>query len=178
MSEFKFLSKAIRPLPEKFHGLTDQEELYRKRYLDMIMNEETYQRFLLRINFIRKLREFYYKNNFVELETPIMGNAASGAAAKPFITHHNDFDTDFFLRISPETSLKKATVGRFERVFEIGRQFRNEGSDPSHLQEFTSIEHYAVYWNYEDNMRFTEEMFDYLLSELKISKKINVKDKE
>jgi len=121
---------------------------------------------LFRSEFVRHLRAFYHENNFIEIETPVLGNAASGAAAKPFGTHHNDFDEDFFLRISPETNLKKATVGRFERVFEIGKQFRNEGSDPSHLQEFTSVEHYAVYWNYEDNMRFTEEMFDYLFDKL------------
>ena len=107
-----------------------------------------------------------------------MGNSASGAAAKPFITHHNDYDTDVYLRIAFETGLKKATVGRFEKVFEIGQDFRNEGSDPSHLQEFTQVEHYAVYRNYEDNMRFTEKMLDYIFDELKIPKKINVKDKE
>ena len=95
-----------------------------------------------------------------------MGNAASGAAARPFITHHNDYDTDVFLRIAFETGLKKATVGRFEKVFEIGQDFRNEGSDPSHLQEFTQVEHYAVYRNYEDNMKFTEKMFDELFPKL------------
>ena len=178
VTEVKFLAKAIRPLPEKFHGLEDQEVKYRQRYLDLISNEETYQRMLFRSNFIRLLREFYYQNDFMEVETPVLGNAASGAAAKPFITHHNDFDEEFFLRISPETNLKKATVGRFERVFEVGKQFRNEGSDPSHLQEFTSVEHYAVYWNFEDNMRFTEEMFDYLFSKLGISKIRKVKDKD
>ena len=167
VSAFKFLSKAIRPLPEKFHGLSDQEELYRKRYLDMTMNPETYARFL-----------FKSKHNFIEIQTPILDNAASGAAARPFITHHNDYDTDVYLRIAFETSLKKATVGRFERVFEIGQDFRNEGSDPSHLQEFTQVEHYAVYWNYEDNMRFTEKMFDYLFAELGLSKQLKVKDKD
>lgn len=133
---------------------------------------------LFRSNFVRHLREFYHQNGFIEIETPVLGSAASGAAAKPFITHHNDFDEDYFLRISPETNLKKATVGRFERVFEIARDFRNEGSDPSHLQEFTMVEHYAVYWNYEDNMRFTEATFDYLFEKLGISKIRKVKDKE
>ena len=114
----------------------------------------------------------------MEIQTNILGNSASGAAAKPFITHHNDYDAEVFLRISFETGLKKATVGRFEKVFELGQDFRNEGSDPSHLQEFTQIEHYAVYRNYEDNMRFTEKMFDYLFPKLGLSKKLNVKDKE
>jgi lysyl-tRNA synthetase class 2 len=173
-----FLSKAVRPLPEKFHGLEDQEVKYRQRYLDLISNEDTYSRMLFRSNFVRLMRDFYHQNGFIEIETPVLGNAASGAAAKPFITHHNDFDEEFFLRISPETSLKKATVGRFERVFEVARDFRNEGSDPSHLQEFTMVEHYAVYWNYEDNMRFTEKMFDYLFEHLKLPKIRRVKDKE
>lgn len=158
--------------------MSDQEELYRKRYLDMTMNPETYQRFLFKSRFYQTLRDFYRKHNFVEIQTPILDNAASGAAARPFITHHNDYDTDVYLRIAFETSLKKATVGRFEKVFEIGQDFRNEGSDPSHLQEFTQVEHYAVYWNYEDNMRFTEEMFDYLFAELGLSKQLKVKDKD
>ena len=178
VSAFKFLTKAIRPLPEKFHGLSDQEELYRKRYLDMTMNPETYERFLFKSKFYQTLREFYTKEGFIEIQTPILDNAASGAAARPFITHHNDFDTDVYLRIAFETSLKKATVGRFEKVFEIGQDFRNEGSDPSHLQEFTQVEHYAVYRNYEDNMRFAEKMFDYLFDKLGLPKRLQVKDKD
>lgn len=126
ISAFTFLSKAIRPLPEKFHGVKDEETLYRQRYLDLISNNETYNRFLLRSRFIKVMRDFYEEEGFIELETPILGNSASGAAAAPFITHHNDYDLDVFLRISPETALKKATVGRFERVFEIARDFRNE----------------------------------------------------
>jgi lysyl-tRNA synthetase class 2 len=172
------LSKAIRPLPEKFHGLSDQEELYRKRYLDLTMNPETYKRFLFKSKFYQALRDFYVQEGFIEVQTNILGNSASGAAARPFVTHHNDYDTDVYLRIAFETGLKKTTVGRFEKVFEIGQDFRNEGSDPSHLQEFTQVEHYAVYRNYEDNMKFTEKMFDYLFAKLDISKKINVKDKE
>ena len=178
VSEFKFLSKAVRPLPEKFHGLQDQEELYRKRYLDLTMNPETYKRFLFKSEFYRTLREFYTQEWFKEIQTNILGNSASGAAARPFITHHNDYDTDVFLRIAFETGLKKATVGRYEKVFEIGQDFRNEGSDPSHLQEFTQVEHYAVYWNYEDNMKFTEKMFDYFFEKLGLPKTLNVKDKE
>lgn len=178
VKEFKFLSKAIRPLPEKFHGLSDQEDLYRKRYLDMTMNPETYARFLFKSKFYEILRDFYRSEGFTEIQTPILDNAASGAAARPFVTHHNDFDTDVYLRIAFETSLKKATVGRFEKVFEIGQDFRNEGSDPSHVQEFTQVEHYAVYRNYEDNMRFTEKMFDYLFEKLGLEKHLKVKDKD
>jgi lysyl-tRNA synthetase class 2 len=178
VSSFTFLSKAIRPLPEKFHGLQDQEELYRKRYLDLTMNPETYKRFLFKSKFYHLLRTFYIQEGFVEVQTNILGNSASGAAAKPFITHHNDYDTDVYLRIAFETGLKKTTVGRFEKVFEIGQDFRNEGSDPSHLQEFTQVEHYAVYRNYEDNMKFTEKMFDYLFENLGISKKIAVVNKD
>ncbi len=178
VSEFKFLTKAVRPLPEKFHWLTDQEELYRKRYLDMTMNSDTYKRFMFKSEFYKTLRDFYHQEWFTEITTPILCNAASWAAAKPFITHHNDFDTDFYLRIAFETALKKATVWRMEKVFEIGKDFRNEWSDPSHLQEFTQVEHYAVYRNYEDNMNFTEKMFDYIFDKMWLDKKVNVKDKD
>ena len=178
VKEFQILSKAVRPLPEKFHGIQDRETIYRQRYLDLIMNEDSYDRFKFRSKFIKTVREFYWKNKFTEIETPVLGNAASWAAAQPFITHHNDFEEDFFLRIAPETSLKKATVWRFERVFEIWKNFRNEGSDPSHMQEFTAIEHYAAWWNFEDNMNFTEEMFDYIFDEMKLDRKIKIRDKD
>lgn len=175
--EFQVLSKAVRPLPEKFHWIQDKETIYRQRYLDLIMNQDTYDRFLFRSKFIKTLRDFYDENNFIEIETPVLWNAASGAAAQPFSTHHNDFNEDYFLRISPETSLKKATVGRFERVVEFTRNFRNEWSDPSHIQEFSAIEHYASWWNFEDNIRFTEDMFDYIFNKLKLNKEIEIKDK-
>ena len=178
VKEFQILSKAVRPLPEKFHGIQDRETIYRQRYLDLIMNKDSYDRFKFRSKFIKTVREFYWKNKFTEIETPVLGNAASWAAAQPFITHHNDFEEDFFLRIAPETSLKKATVWRFERVFEIWKNFRNEGSDPSHMQEFTAIEHYAAWWNFEDNMNFTEEMFDYIFDEMKLDRKIKIRDKD
>lgn len=178
VSEFTFLSKCVRWLPEKFHWLKDQEDLYRKRYLDMTMNPETYQRFLFKSKFYQTLREFYTKEWFIEIQTSILGNSASWAAAKPFITHHNDFDTDLYLRIAFETSLKKATAWRFEKVFEIGQDFRNEWSDPSHLQEFTQVEHYAAYRNYQDNMVFMEKLIDYVFDTMNIPRKINVKDKE
>ncbi len=179
VKEFQILSKAVRPLPEKFHGVSDQETLYRKRYLDMISNEETYNRMKLRSKFLKVLRDFYHENEFIEIETPVLGNSASGAAAKPFITHHNDYDEDMFLRISPETNLKKATVWRFERVVEFAKDFRNEGSDPSHMQEFTMIEHYAAWWNFEDNMDFTEKMFAFIFDAIpELNPCIKVKDKK
>lgn len=178
VKEFQILSKAVRPLPEKFHWVTDQETIYRQRYLDMIMNNESYERMLFRSKFVKTLRDFYHENDFIEIETPILWNSASWAAAKPFITHHNDFDDDFYLRISPETALKKSTVWRLERVVEFARNFRNEWSDPSHVQEFSAIEHYASWWNFEDNIEFTENMFDYIFDKLNLDKKIEVKDKE
>ncbi len=178
VNEFQILSKAIRPLPEKYHGINDKEAIYRQRYLDLIMNQDSYDRFLFRSKFVKALRDFYDEKWFIEIETNVLWNAASGAAAQPFITHHNDFDADFYLRIAPETALKKATVGRFEKVFEIGKNYRNEGSDPSHMQEFTAVEHYAAYWNFEDNMRFTEEMFDYIFDKLWLDRKVNIKDKD
>ena len=178
VDEFQLLSKALRPLGNKWSGITDEEKLYRQRYLDMTMNEESYQRFLLRSKFTKIIREFYRENDFIELETPILWNAASGAAAKPFMTHHHDYDLDVYLRIAPEIALKMATWWRFERVFEVSRNFRNEGSDPSHVQEFTSVEHYAAWRNFEDNMNFTEKMFDYIFKNLGMDTVRNVKDKE
>lgn len=145
----------------------------------MIFNRETLERMKLRSKFLQVIRQFYWEQGFIELETPLLGHSASGAAARPFTTHHNDFDSDMYLRISPETNLKKATVGMVEKIFEIGKQFRNEGSDPSHHQEFTSIEHYAAYWNHEDNMLFTEAMFDYIFAHIPTLKKIlSVTDKD
>ena len=177
-AELTMLSKALRPLPEKFHGLTDAETIYRKRYLDLTSNEESYQRFVTRSKFIAEMRNFYAKNGFTEIETPVLGNSASGAAAKPFVTRHEDLGIDVFLHISPETSLKKATAGRFERVFEIARDFRNEGSDPSHMQEFTMVEHYAAWWDYRDNMKFAEKMVKTLMKKAGIPLKVTIKDKE
>jgi len=178
-SGLTFLGKAIRPLPEKWHGLQDQETKYRQRYLDMVMDESTRQRFELRSKILRKLREFYWKKEFIEIETPVLENISSGAAAKPFTTHHNALDIDVFLRIAGgELWQKMAIVGGFEKTFEVARCFRNEGMDPSHLQEFTMIEHYAAYWNYEDNMKFTEEMFDFLMKEVVGSTKVQIKDRE
>ena len=171
VKSFQLLAKSFLPLPEKFHGLADEETIYRKRYLDMITDKTSYDRMVFRSRFIQKLREFYYREGFIEVETPTLGSTASWALANPFTTHHDATDSDLYLRIAPETSLKKCTVGGMEKVFEIGKSFRNEGVDPSHLPEFTSVEHYAVYWNYIDNMDFTERMFVYLFDELMGGKK-------
>ncbi|MDF2378926.1 MAG: lysine--tRNA ligase [Candidatus Gracilibacteria bacterium] len=178
VKKFILLAKALRPMPEKWHGLKDKELAYRHRYLDLISNRETMDRFVFRSNFIKALREFYWNNKFMELETPVLGSSASGALAKPFTTHHNALDHDFFLRIAIETPQKEALVGGFERTFEIGKVFRNEGMDPSHLQEFTMCEHYAAYWNYEDNMNFTEEMFHYLLDKSLGSRVVEIADRD
>ncbi|MFA7308234.1 MAG: lysine--tRNA ligase [Hyphomicrobium sp.] len=171
---YTFLSKALRPLPDKWHGLKNVELKYRKRYLDLIMSEETRERFAFRSDFIRSLREYYFDNRFSEIETPILCNTPSGALAKPFKTHHNALGTDVYLRIAPEIFLKQAIIGGYERVFEIARSFRNEGIDPSHLQDFTMVEHYCAYWNFEDNMKFTEEMFSVIIRKLKKSLKIKI----
>ncbi|MDD4351863.1 MAG: lysine--tRNA ligase [Candidatus Gracilibacteria bacterium] len=179
VAEYKLLAKALRPLPEKWHGVKDQETKYRQRYLDMTMNEETRKRFELRANLVRKIREFYWSKGFTELETPVLENISSGAVAKPFMTHHNALDIDVYLRIAAgELWQKTAIVGGFEKTFEVARCFRNEGMDPSHLQEFSMVEHYAAYWNYEDNMQFMEEMFQYLLKETLGTTKVEVLDRE
>lgn len=174
VTDYTFLGKALKPMPGKWHGLADQEMKYRKRYLDMIADEETRKRFKFRSDFIKALRQFYWDRGFDEVETPILTNSASGALAKPFTTHHNALDTDVYLRIAPETYLKECVVGGYEKVFELGRLFRNEGIDPSHLQDYTSVEHYCAYWNYEDNMKFTEEMFSSILPELLGSMEVSI----
>lgn len=176
--EFVLLSKALRPLPEKWHGIKDQETIYRQRYLDLVANRESMDRFVFRSNFVRALREFYWSEGFTEIETPVLENVSSGAAAKPFTTHHNALDIDVYLRIAAgELWQKMAVVGGFEKTFEVAKCFRNEGMDPSHLQEFSMVEHYAAYWNYEDNMAFTERMFEHLLIKLTGSLKVKIKDR-
>lgn len=180
VSEYQLLSKAIRPLGDKFHGIGEDnaETAYRQRYLDMIFNDDTLERMKLRSKFIKTMREFYRSQGFMELDTPILGNSASGAAAQPFVTHHYDFDTDMYLRIAPEIALKMATVGGLEKIFEIGKNFRNEGSSPSHHQEFLVVEHYAAYRNYEHNMSFTEQLFNYLFDHIpQLKRTIQVADK-
>ncbi len=164
--EFKFLGKALKPLPEKFHGLSDQELKYRNRYVDLIMNEDARERFLLRSKLIWEIRSFLNNHGYVEIETPILNNKASGAMAKPFKTHHNALDIDLYLRIAPETYLKRAIVGGFTKVFEFARCFRNEGMDTTHLQDFTMLEGYGAYLNYEDNMKFLQEMIQTVVANL------------
>ena len=166
VKEYKFLGKSYRPLPEKFHGLTNQEIMYRERHLDLIMNEETKKRFLLRSKFIKLMRDFLDSKNFIEVETPVLQNTASGATARPFITHHNTYDLDVFLRISPELTLKKLIIGGFTNIFEIARDFRNEGISVNHLQDFTMIEGYSAYFNFRDNMKLMKEMVTYIISNL------------
>lgn len=150
------LSKALRPLPEKFHGLTDIETRYRKRYLDLITNRESFDRFVTRSKIISEIRRYLDGLGFLEVETPVLHNEAGGAAARPFITHHNAQNIDMVLRIATELHLKRLIVGGMERVYEIGRIFRNEGMDATHNPEFTSIEVYQAYADYQDIMDLTE----------------------
>jgi lysyl-tRNA synthetase, class II len=178
VKEWTMLSKALRQPPEKWHGVSDQETAWRQRYLDMMSNRETMERFLFRSQFVKFLREFYWENGFTEVETPVLVNAASGALATPFKTHHNAYDLDVFLRIAPETFLKECLVGGFDRVFEIGRVFRNEGLDPSHLQDFTMVEHYASYWDYMKNMDFAEQMLSTVLMKLLGTMKVKIPDRD
>lgn len=154
----RLLTKSLRPLPEKFHGLTDAETCYRQRYLDLVMNEDSRRVFLLRSAIVRYIREFLAERGFLEVETPMMQVIPGGARAKPFITHHNALDMDLFLRIAPELYLKRLVVGGFEKVFEINRSFRNEGLSTKHNPEFTMIEFYQAYADYRDLMDLTEEL--------------------
>ena len=163
VSKYEILAKALRPLPEKYHGLTDTETRYRQRYLDIISNPEARNALLGRFQMTHNLREYMNRNGFLEIETPIMQNIASGAAAKPFTTHHNALDADFQLRISPELFLKQAIGAGFDRVYEVAKDFRNEGMDAMHLQEFTMIEWYAAYWDYKRNIDFTWNMVQELI---------------
>ena len=162
----KFLGKALKPLPEKFHGVTDTELKYRQRYVDLISNEESRKVFLGRSKLYAFIHKFLGENGFLQVETPIMQNAVCGAAARPFYTHHNALDMDFNLRIAPETYLKQCVSGGFNRVYEIAKCFRNEGMDTQHLQEFTQVEWYVAYWNFEDNIKFYQKFIKELLLDL------------
>lgn len=168
--KFEIASKSITPLPEKFHGLQDQEIRYRQRYLDMIMNPEVKDTFIVRSKIVSLIRRFFEDKEFLEVETPMMHPIPGGANAKPFITHHNALDVERYLRIAPELYLKKLIVGGMEAVFEINRNFRNEGMDQTHNPEFTSIEFYWAYHNYHDLMNITEELFAYILDKLNMDK--------
>lgn len=172
VSGYEILSKALRPLPEKYHGLTDMETRYRQRYLDIIANEETRNTMKMRFRMMRLIRDYLNDNGFTEVETPIMQVVASGAAARPFITHHNALDADFYLRIAPELFLKQTIAAGFDRVFEMGKNFRNEGMDAMHLQEFTMLEWYAAYWDYPRNIEFSWNMIQKIVMDLRGSLQI------
>lgn len=152
----RLLTKSLRPLPDKFHGMTDQEQKYRQRYVDLITDEDARKRFAARSKALSSMRSFMTQHEFLEVETPMLHPIPGGANAKPFKTHHNALDQEMFLRIAPELYLKRLVVGGFERVFEINRNFRNEGISVRHNPEFTMMEFYAAYWNYHDLMDFTE----------------------
>ena len=158
VDSISLLTKSLQPLPEKFHGLTDQETRYRQRYVDLIMNEETRETFRVRSQVIDFIRSYLKNEKFIEVETPMMHVIPGGATARPFTTHHNSLDMELFLRIAPELYLKRLVVGGFEKVFEINRSFRNEGLSPRHNPEFTMIEFYQAYSDYEDLMNLTEDM--------------------
>lgn len=175
--EFEFLGKALRPLPEKFHGLVDTELKYRQRYVDLITNEESRNVFLGRSKFYAFLHKYLAENGFLQVETPIIQTAVCGASAKPFYTHHNALDIECNLRIAPETFLKQCIAAGFDRVYEVAKCFRNEGMDPEHLPEFTQVEWYASYWNYEDNIKFYTNFIKALLMELVGTTTITYQDK-
>ena len=159
LDSLKLLTKSLRPLPEKFHGLTDHEQRYRQRYLDLIMSQDTRDTFNMRSKIVSYIRNFFVQRDFMEVETPMLQVIPGGASARPFVTHHNALDIDMFLRIAPELYLKRLIVGGFERVFEINRNFRNEGLSVRHNPEFTMIEFYQAYATYHDLMDMTEELF-------------------
>ena len=157
-TQVRLLTKSLRPLPDKFHGMTDQEQKYRQRYVDLITDDEARARFVARSKAVASIRRYMVEHGFLEVETPMLHPIPGGANAKPFVTHHNALDQEMFLRIAPELYLKRLLVGGFERVFEINRNFRNEGISVRHNPEFTMMEFYAAYWTHEDQMDFTEAL--------------------
>jgi lysyl-tRNA synthetase, class II len=178
VEELFLLSKALLPLPEKWHGLSDVELRYRQRYLDLISNEKSRQVFVTRARLIQELRRFFDARGYIEVETPMMHAIPGGAAARPFVTHHNTLDLDLYLRIAPELYLKRLTVGGFDRVYEINRNFRNEGISTQHNPEFTMLEFYEAYSNYRDLMDLNEELFALLANTLTGSTLIKYGDQE
>ena len=176
VDSIELLTKSLQPLPEKFHGLTDQEIRYRQRYVDLIMNEETRNTFKIRSRVIEFLRSYLKNENYTEVETPMMHVIPGGATARPFTTHHNSLDMELFLRIAPELYLKRLVVGGFEKVFEINRSFRNEGLSPRHNPEFTMLEFYQAYSDYEDLMNLTENMIRELTSNIFGSHEVTYQD--
>jgi lysyl-tRNA synthetase, class II len=178
VEELFFLSKALLPLPEKWHGLTDVELRYRQRYLDLIASEKSRHVFQTRARIIRELRQFFESRGYMEVETPMMHPIAGGATARPFVTHHNTLNTDLYLRIAPELYLKRLTVGGFDRVYEINRNFRNEGISTQHNPEFTMLEFYEAYSNYRDLMVMNEELFALLAKNITGSTTVKYGDVE
>lgn len=178
VSEFQILAKNLRPLPEKWHGLTDIEERYRQRYVDLITNPESRQVFLTRTKILSKLRSFLDSHGFIEVETPVLQPVYGGASAKPFITHHDNLDQDMYLRISNELYLKRLIVGGFEKVYEVSKDFRNEGVSRFHNPEFTQIEFYYAYIDYDELMKFTEELIVDVIQEIKGSLKFSFQGQE
>ncbi len=170
--ELHIITKSIVPLPEKFHGLSDIELRYRQRYLDLIVNSDVKETFKTRSKIVSNIRKLFEAKGFLEVETPMLHPIPGGANARPFITHHNALEVDRYLRIAPELYLKRLVVGGFEAVFEINRNFRNEGMDHSHNPEFTMIEFYWAYKTYEDLIKLTCELFDYLLTSLSLPKQL------
>ena len=162
VDELKLLTKSLRPLPDKFHGLADQEQRFRQRYLDLLVNESSRRIFHIRSRIVSEMRQFLNSHGFIEVETPMMQPQAGGAVARPFVTHHNAMDMELFLRIAPELYLKRLVVGGFEKVYEINRNFRNEGISTRHNPEFTMVEFYQAYVDYTALMQFTEEMLRYI----------------
>ena len=177
-SEVTLLSKILRPLPEKWHGLKDVETRYRQRYLDLIMNEDSRRVFEIRSKVIRFIREYLSSKGFIEVETPMMQPIPGGAAARPFITHHNALDMDLYLRIAPELYLKRLVVGGFDRVFELGKCFRNEGISSMHNPEFTMVEFYMAYADYKDMMALTEDMLSGIVEKIHGTMKITYQGQE
>lgn len=178
VDNIRLLTKSLRPLPEKFHGLSDQETRYRQRYVDLIMNEGTRRVFAIRSSVVDFIRNYLKGDGFIEVETPMMHVIPGGAAARPFNTHHNTLDMDLFLRIAPELYLKRLVVGGIERVFEINRSFRNEGLSPRHNPEFTMLEFYQAYADYEDLMNLTEDLMRKLVTEITGGTKITYQEAE
>ena len=178
VEEISFLAKALLPLPEKWHGLTDVELRYRQRYLDLIANDKSRQVFVTRARIIQELRRFFDARGYLEVETPMMHPIPGGAAARPFVTHHNTLDIDLYLRIAPELYLKRLTVGGFDRVYEINRNFRNEGISTQHNPEFTMLEFYEAYSNYRDLMDMNEKLFATLAKSITGSTNVKYGDAE
>lgn len=166
VKNFKILTKSLRPIPTEFYGLSDVEERYRRRYLDLLLNDEVKDKFIKRSNIISALREFYNKKGYMEVETPILQTIPGGATAKPFKTHLNALDLDLYLRIAPELYLKRLLVGGFGKVFEIGRCFRNEGMDATHNPDFTMLESYSAYEDYHDLMNMVEELMEFVIARI------------